>query len=693
MPKFFLLFLLFWGISMPANVWGQGDSTHQGSIPTSVSEIELSRLIQLNKLAATHIRTSPSKTLEYSSQALASIQEFRKDANDRDDQSLKKALFICEADALNNMGQGYKALSNYKKATRSFRQALRASIRADYQKGEASASQHLSQLGKGEGMETQLVRAAKDASKVIKEEKIGEKIKDGFEDINRTMVESNARNAERNQDTEKAIRHYERAIGYYESEGDTAKVSETYRHLAVLANSIGKRDEAIRYRRLARRSPDEPVRAAAPKDLDKMVADFKEISAESKAAQAPSPEEIETQKERNTVLEEAEQFARSGNFEASRKRFLQASELQKRLFQLQKERELDSIQTVMLVEGQVQEIEFLTQQQQLKDEQIRRSRTFRNSLIISLLLILAIAGLSSYLFFTKRKSHKQISKAYTQLEETHDQLKQTQMQLVSAEKMASLGQLTAGIAHEINNPVNFISGNIDPLRSDLADLFQILQHYETVIEEENLTAKFETVQRLKEKLEIDYVTEEIYSLLEGIDEGANRTAEIVKGLRTFARLDENDRKPFDAHAGLDSTLSLLKNRCDNIQIIKDYRSIPMIEGYPGKINQVFMNILNNAIQASPKGGQIYISTIQKQHVVEISVQDEGPGIPEEDKKRIFEPFFTTKDVGEGTGLGLSISLGIIEDHRGQILIESEGGQGTKVVIQLPVRYQPSEGIA
>ena len=341
----------------------------------------------------------------------------------------------------------------------------------------------------------------------------------------------------------------------------------------------------------------------------------------------------------------------------------------------------------LLISSKIQEVDKLLFQQALQEAEAEQLQATRTWLFVSLGLIVLIAALLTSLFLNKQKAHKRMKQAYDQLADTHSKLKSAQTQLVSAEKMVSLGQLTAGIAHEINNPVNFISGNITPLKHDVQDLLTVLNAYEQAIDQANLEERFESVEKLREELEIDYVTSEIEELLEGIDEGASRTTEIVKGLRTFARLDDGDWKRFDLHNGLDSTLALLKNRMDNIDLLKDYGNVPEIEGYPGKLNQVFMNLMNNAIQAMPEGGLIHLITYPYPDEIEIRIRDTGKGIPEEVRNRIFEPFFTTKDVGEGTGLGLSISHGIIQQHGGTIKIESQDGQGTEVIIRLPIHQE------
>ena len=272
-----------------------------------------------------------------------------------------------------------------------------------------------------------------------------------------------------------------------------------------------------------------------------------------------------------------------------------------------------------------------------------------------------------------------------ELTATLEDLKQTQTQLVQSEKMASLGQLTAGVAHEINNPINFVSAGIDSLSNNYQDLGELLQKYALLQAGNDNNELLLEIDQLKKELDLDYLLIEIPQLLESIKAGANRTTEIIKSLRNFTRLDEDSLKKANINEGLDSTLVILRNQMsDRIEVIKEYEELPPINCYPGQLNQVFMNILNNAIQAVDGPGKIIIKTLQQNGNVTISIKDTGKGMTEELKQRIFEPFFTTKDVGEGTGLGLSISYGIIEKHRGKIEVESAPGKGTEFIIQLPV---------
>lgn len=277
------------------------------------------------------------------------------------------------------------------------------------------------------------------------------------------------------------------------------------------------------------------------------------------------------------------------------------------------------------------------------------------------------------------------------LSEALQNLKDTQSQLVEAEKMASLGQLTAGIAHEINNPINFVKSNIKPLQLDIRDLVEVIDAYSQLhgAAAEEIPAKLTQIDQLKKQIDLGYVRQEIDSLVKGIQEGAERTAEIVLGLRTFSRLDESEVKTVNVHDGIDSTLVLLKSSLpQHITIRKDFQSQGMLECFPGKLNQVFMNILSNGIQAikqkEVQGEQesITISTRDMGDKMEIRIRDTGIGMPEEVQQKIFDPFFTTKDVGEGTGLGLSIVYNIIQKHGGKIEVHSSLGNGAEFVISL-----------
>jgi len=290
---------------------------------------------------------------------------------------------------------------------------------------------------------------------------------------------------------------------------------------------------------------------------------------------------------------------------------------------------------------------------------------------------------------------EQLESTNHQLEHTLENLKSAQTNLVEAEKMASLGQLTAGIAHEINNPINFVSSNIYPLKLDFQDVLSVVDEYDKMKEGIDPETVLKNVEALKESIDYDFVKKEIDQLLKGIEDGAQRTFEIVQGLKNFSYLDEADHKPADINNGIKSTLVLLKTLTNgDITIEKDFGDLPLVECYPGKLNQVFMNILSNAIQAIKskpvlENEKISIKTYIEGDNAVLRFSDTGPGIPENIRSKIFDPFFTTKDVGQGTGLGLSIVYNIIKKHDGSITLESEVGKGTTFVIKLPLSQKGS----
>ncbi len=284
---------------------------------------------------------------------------------------------------------------------------------------------------------------------------------------------------------------------------------------------------------------------------------------------------------------------------------------------------------------------------------------------------------------------KQEQKRREELNQAIESLKGAQSQLVHSEKMASLGQLTAGIAHEINNPINFISSGMKSVEFTLDAVREILAKYDEL--ENNLDKAdqiLKEVKELKEDHEYEEIMGELDVMVRDVNYGVTRTIEIVKGLRVFSRLDEEEMKRANINENLDATLVLLRNKTKNrIKVSKYYDdNMNEIDCYPGQLNQVFMNIINNAIQAIPEereDGEIVLYTEETADEVSVRIKDNGVGIPEDVKSRIWEPFFTTKAVGVGTGLGMSISYSIIEKHNGRIELDSEVGNGTEFSITIP----------
>jgi two-component system, NtrC family, sensor kinase len=283
---------------------------------------------------------------------------------------------------------------------------------------------------------------------------------------------------------------------------------------------------------------------------------------------------------------------------------------------------------------------------------------------------------------------QKVEERTSELNITLSNLKSAQAQLVDAEKMASLGQLTAGIAHEINNPINFVSANVKPLKLDIEDVLALVNKYEVLKPNELTEKNFNEIENFRKKIDIDYLKQEMIALLSGIEDGAKRTADIVLGLKNFSRLDEKDIKEANINDGIESTLILLKSSIpDNTEIITNLPQIPLVECLPGKLNQVFMNLFSNALYAiklkkTEAPNKLTITTNHDKDNVYVSIEDTGIGMTPEVKAKIFDPFFTTKGVGEGTGLGMSIVFKIIESHRAKIEVESEYGVGTKILLIL-----------
>lgn len=284
----------------------------------------------------------------------------------------------------------------------------------------------------------------------------------------------------------------------------------------------------------------------------------------------------------------------------------------------------------------------------------------------------------------------QTQKQAQKLEQAFAELQQTQAQLIQNEKMAGLGQLVAGIAHEINNPVNFIFGNVPHAKDQIDDLLMLVRQYQV-----HCPQLPDDVGKQVDAVELDFIAEDLPKVIDSMNVGAQRIQEIVQGLRIFSRTDEVDMKQANLHEGLDSTLMLLGHRLKaneqraKIQVKLEYGNLPIIDCYPGPLNQVFMNLINNALdaldEAADNSPTITIRTKSSSDSVFVEISDNGSGMPETVRSQIFNPFFTTKPVGQGTGLGLSISYSIIADkHHGQISCTSALGQGTTFTLQLPI---------
>lgn len=291
----------------------------------------------------------------------------------------------------------------------------------------------------------------------------------------------------------------------------------------------------------------------------------------------------------------------------------------------------------------------------------------------------------------------QLEEAKDYIQSQYDHLRLTQKQLIESEKLAGLGQMTAGIAHELNNPINFVSSNVGPLRRDIEDLLAIIDGYQQLGKKPTDDA-LEAIHSRCDSMDLDYLKKEIQQLLKGIDEGSKRTAEIVRGLRIFARTDKDALISANINECINSTIVVMKGLTKGqVTLVRNIsEDMPEIDCYPGKLNQVIANLISNAIQATRIPGRtvdqrvIHIRSEYDDQFVRIHVKDNGCGIDASDMEKIFVPFYTTKPVGEGTGLGLSIARGIIDQHLGNIEVISDPGKGTEFILHLPRNRKEAE---
>ncbi len=292
----------------------------------------------------------------------------------------------------------------------------------------------------------------------------------------------------------------------------------------------------------------------------------------------------------------------------------------------------------------------------------------------------------------KHRTEDALRKSHAQLQEAHRHLQESHEQLLQSEKLASIGQLAAGVAHEINNPVGYVYSNLGTLQEYTDGLCRMLEGYEKL---ESLVAEDEhELQRLRDlktRLDVDYLKDDVRNLVSESREGIARVKGIVQDLKDFSHVDEAEWQWTDLHRGLDSTLNIVNNEIKyKAKVIKEYGDLPSVECLASQINQVFMNLLVNAAHAIEEQGTITIRTgMQGENKVWVEISDTGSGISAENKKKIFDPFFTTKGVGKGTGLGLSLSYGIVHKHGGHISVDSEMGKGTRFRVSLPVS-QPNQ---
>jgi len=287
----------------------------------------------------------------------------------------------------------------------------------------------------------------------------------------------------------------------------------------------------------------------------------------------------------------------------------------------------------------------------------------------------------------REQTEKSLISSNEQLKEINQRMEELHQQLLQSEKMASIGQLAAGVAHEINNPIAFVNSNLSTLKSYIDELLEFIELSTKVEERAHLPLSLQNeMSTLREKFDIQYVSEDAKNLMSESLEGIQRVRQIVQDLKDFSHVDEAGKQIVNLHPGIDSTLNIVRSELKHkAEVVKEYGVIPDIECIPAQLNQVFLNLLVNAAHAIEHHGIVKIRTGCLDDLIWIEISDTGAGISSENLRRIFEPFFTTKPIGTGTGLGLSLSYGIVKRHGGRIDVKSEVGVGTTFTIWLPIR--------
>ena len=343
--------------------------------------------------------------------------------------------------------------------------------------------------------------------------------------------------------------------------------------------------------------------------------------------------------------------------------------------------------------GAIETLQDITQRK-LAEQELHKARLELEQLVARRTEQLAQANAQLEEDIRKRQdTEAELLRRNAELTELNDRLSKAQEQLMQSEKLASIGQLAAGVAHEINNPIGYIFSNFGSLDQYLDNLFAMLAAYEKAEGAIGVDAVREELIRLKERIELDFLKQDIPLLMSESKEGIVRVRKIVQDLKDFSRIDAKQEWQWaNLHQGIDSTLNIVNNEVKyKAEVIKEYGDIPDVECLPSQINQVVMNMVVNAAHAMGDGrGKITIRTGSAADKVWIEIADTGRGIPPENRNRIFEPFFTTKPVGKGTGLGLSLAYGIVRKHGGSIEVESEVGKGTMFRVTLPIRQSGEE---
>jgi two-component system NtrC family sensor kinase len=490
-----------------------------------------------------------------------------------------------------------------------------------------------------------------------------------------------------------ALQYLIPALNYYQRKENPRGVGAAAINLAEVYLLLAETSEALQYADMAQQNfaaaQDLARQGMALNTLAKIAAQEQDYPRAIRyasqsleiAEQVQRPDNIRDQRH---YL--AELFAQNGDWQQAYQLQVAYEQLKDSLFNERIDAQMARAQQEMEVFVKDQEIS------NLKAEQQRQQR--RRSWLISILLLSVL--FLAFLFWINRKrrlalqqlqaEQMQTKRLLSEKELLLSDLKRTQLKLIESEKMISLGQLTAGIAHEINNPINFVMANLSALRLDFEDILPLLQSIRQLKLSDDQTGVLAKLIEKSEQIDLPMLEHEIRALLDSIDSGAERTHEIVKSLGAFSRNTSEHFLPANLNEGIDNTLMLIRGSLpERVEVKTNYGELPPVVCQITRLNQVFLNLLNNAVQAIEGSGTIHILTRQLDETnVEVQIRDTGNGMDAQTKQRIFEPFFTTKSVGEGTGLGLSISYGIIKQHQGQIEVDSKPGEGATFRIILPI---------
>ena len=520
-----------------------------------------------------------------------------------------------------------------------------------------------------------------------------------------------------------AALHSEAAIAYAIRDNQLDLLAFLYKQMSEIHRKTGENDKALIYYQLYAEVNDEIISLQKLQqqetmkkqfEIEKRESDLRLIMAEKEMKELEVKKlELETEKHEQDIAfllqEKLLQELKIKNQVTEREKTEQELMMTQQELDAQiKDKEIamlqirDSVKSLQIKQSELEVkerqgyIKLLDQQRANQELKLEEQRLMQRFYVGALTLIIIILFLILRSYFLNRKINRQLARQNREIQYQKDkvetaliQLKSAQSQLVQSEKMASLGQLTAGIAHEINNPINFVSAGVDGLRSSIDRLMNVIDKYNEIEQTQSLERRemlLNELKHIKEEAHFEKTTAGLFKVIDAVKDGASRTVEIVNGLRNFSRTDESIPRFADIHKSLEGTLVIIKNEAEGkgIDIIKNFdKSMQEVKCYPGKLNQVFMNIISNAIQAISGSGVITITTKNLKDIVKISIKDNGVGMSEKVKNKIFDPFFTTKGVGNGTGLGLSISYGIIQNHKGKLMAYSTPGKGSEFVIFLP----------